>query len=377
MNIQKRGVSLVILVITIIVMIILAGTVVINLGESNIINTARETVDKVNLSQIQTLASTLWVDAYMNKNDADMFSEIARGLKKSNIDITKYNIDVTDDGVEVTPFDKSSWEFAYVYDQDTATWGSKILATDEQNVKGDIVVKFYKTGEKVTPNRLLFLDYDFTFPEGDAYKILIEGSGNMGQVMSEVSGQITDGFAWQYDTLLAMMGQPINPIIPYVTEIIISDDIENVGKYAILAGTGLGKVVIGEGVKTLDSGAFEICNRLTQIYMPDSIEVIGNYAFSGCSSLHNVKLPRNLKKLGVQAFNECTSLSSVEIPVGVTSIDNNVFKDCTNLSKIIYEGTIEQWQAISFGTNWNLNTGEYTIYCNNGIITKAGAVITN
>ena len=53
---QKNGISLIVLVITIIVMIILASTVVISLSNSGIISNARNAVSKMDKAQITQMA---------------------------------------------------------------------------------------------------------------------------------------------------------------------------------------------------------------------------------------------------------------------------------------------------------------------------------
>ena len=65
---NKRGISLVTLVITIIIMIILAGVIIVSLSNSNIFDRASEAVDEYNLKQVQSLASLKWLDAYYDKD---------------------------------------------------------------------------------------------------------------------------------------------------------------------------------------------------------------------------------------------------------------------------------------------------------------------
>ncbi len=57
---NKKAVSLIVLVITIIVMIILAGTIILSLNNSGIIEKAQSAVDETNLKEVQTLASLKW-----------------------------------------------------------------------------------------------------------------------------------------------------------------------------------------------------------------------------------------------------------------------------------------------------------------------------
>ena len=78
--------------------------------------------------------------------------------------------------------------------------------------------------------------------------------------------------------------------------------------------------------------------------------------------------------IGDYAFCDCTGLTSITIPNSVTTIGNRVFYYCAGLTRIDFSGTVEQWAKISKDTNWDHSTGDYTIYCTDGTITKDGTV---
>ncbi len=101
---KKKAVSLVVLVITIIVMIILAGTIILSLRNSGIIDKAQSAVDQANLKEIQTLASLKWAEAYMvgNTTQEQLEQEVLKRLNDENVDLTPYEITVTSKGVKVT-----------------------------------------------------------------------------------------------------------------------------------------------------------------------------------------------------------------------------------------------------------------------------------
>ena len=59
---MKKGISLIVLVITIIVMIILAASVVITLSNTGVINRASEAVNLTNEAAVQDLAALIWAE---------------------------------------------------------------------------------------------------------------------------------------------------------------------------------------------------------------------------------------------------------------------------------------------------------------------------
>ena len=99
---MKKGISLIVLVITIIVMIILAASVVITLSNTGVINRASQAVDLTNESAVQDLAALVWADAYMdNKRGTDLVNEVTTKLGEQGVTTDKWNITVTDTGVSV------------------------------------------------------------------------------------------------------------------------------------------------------------------------------------------------------------------------------------------------------------------------------------
>ncbi len=96
---KKQGISLIVLVITIIVMIILASVVVISISDTGIINRANQAVDESNEKQVQDLAALVWADSFMTgKRGAELEEDVLDKLKDY---VDKYEIIVTDTGASV------------------------------------------------------------------------------------------------------------------------------------------------------------------------------------------------------------------------------------------------------------------------------------
>ena len=112
---RKQGISLIVLVITIIVMIILAASVVLTLSNSGIINKANEAVEKTNIKEVEQLASLAWAEEFMAGKRGDTLKEAVLEKLKDYTD--KYTIKVTDTGVSVIAGNaKVLNEYGFYYD---------------------------------------------------------------------------------------------------------------------------------------------------------------------------------------------------------------------------------------------------------------------
>ena len=100
---NKSGISLITLVITIIIMIILAGAIILTLTNSGIFDKANDAVSKYSLKQVQAIADLAWAEAYAdNIRDKDGLQKaVDKALKDNDLD-DKYKAVVDEKGVTVT-----------------------------------------------------------------------------------------------------------------------------------------------------------------------------------------------------------------------------------------------------------------------------------
>ena len=112
----------------------------------------------------------------------------------------------------------------------------------------------------------------------------------------------------------------------------------------------LEKVIVSEGITSIEFRAFDSCENLTTVQLPSSLEKIGENAFYNCKSLVNINLPDNLKEIISRAFYGCESLEEINLPAGLEELGNAVFQDCNKLKSIVIpEGITE----IGYWTFWD------------------------
>ena len=98
----------------------------------------------------------------------------------------------------------------------------------------------------------------------------------------------------------------------------------------------------------------------------DELTSIGGFAFQNCISLTDITIPSSVTNIGPTAFYSCIWLTNIEIPSSVTSIGEAAFFYCIRLESMSFSGTVEQWNAITKGNNWNLQLSATYVQCTDG-----------
>ena len=72
-------------------------------------------------------------------------------------------------------------------------------------------------------------------------------------------------------------------------------------------------IYLPDTIKTIESTAFESCNRIVEIHTGNSVEEIKRDAISSCNSLKKVVLGKNVETLGDYVFEGCPSLEKIVV----------------------------------------------------------------
>ena len=81
-------------------------------------------------------------------------------------------------------------------------------------------------------------------------------------------------------------------------------------------------------------------------------------------------IPNAIKGIAAGAFQNFTTLQAISLPASMQTLRERCFDGCSNLNRIDFRGTMEQWRNIIKHNTWNLNTGDYKVYCIDGILQK-------
>ena len=113
----------------------------------------------------------------------------------------------------------------------------------------------------------------------------------------------------------------------------IPDNVTEIGAGAF-ANEGLKTIIIPGTVKKIQANAFAYNSTLETVIMQEGVEEIGDSAFAGCDNLKSITLAQSLKKMGNMAFYSCDNLQEIEIPGNIETLEFNSFYDCRKLSKV-------------------------------------------
>ncbi|MBQ1555004.1 MAG: leucine-rich repeat protein [Clostridia bacterium] len=117
----------------------------------------------------------------------------------------------------------------------------------------------------------------------------------------------------------------------YLTEVTLSEGIEDIGKYCFKGCVGIGQVSFPSTLRSVGDGAFYGCRSLTELTLPDGLNKLGDAAFFGCTHLRSAVLSASLQSIGDSAFAKCGQLEHITFGSALTSIGNEAFQDCASL----------------------------------------------
>ena len=329
--------------VTIVVLLILAGiSISMVLGNNGIIAKTKyaksitvmaDEKEKIELAYVSAKSKKLGDDVTAKELQEELDLSVGAGKTgvTSNGDgtlnvlfnATENNYNVDEGKVEkakpITNNYGEDWEVAWTYTN--GVWSDQI--NKGEKAEGDVVAKFYKTGNRIKPDGFTWSDTGdvFTFEEGDEYRLVVEGNGPIGDLATAEGTNITSAFGWMLQSVMYMKGATNTCIMPYVKELIICDGITSIGNYAFCGASGLEKLSIANTVTNIGDYAFFYAINLENVKLPSKIESIGYYAF-GNTKIQNITIPNSVKKLSGCVFLSCYNLASIKfLPTDLTGID--------------------------------------------------------
>ncbi len=295
---QKKGISLIVLVITIIVLIILAASVVISLSNTGIINKASHAVQLTDESQVQDLAALIWAECYMDlEKKENIVTFVREELKKQGITEDNWEITITESGVAIT-----SKKNEYNSEELNPI---NVKITDDKYEKGDYIYEAIKEGNRFEAETL---EEAKEIAKAEIIEYL--GVNSWEDVLAYASQQgITEEEYWESVSLTEATFVPYK-IVGWNVKLNLNKTDKN---------------------KTIYGVILESINNLPILSLC--------YTFSECTNLLVApKMPKDVVDIS-GAFSHCTALvTAPKIPAGVKEM-TAVFAFCESLKQ--YEGNVD------------------------------------
>ena len=174
-----------------------------------------------------------------------------------------------------------------------------------------------------------------------------------------------------------------------ITEIILPEGVDSIGKEAFRDCSGLTNIKIPSTLKSIEKTAFSGCKNLQKIYIediaawcnntfheslsfekhlymndeeikdlviPNTATSIADYAFYKCTGLTTVTIPNSVTAIGGSAFWDCSGVTSVTIGNGVTTIGDCAFYSCESLTSATIPNSVTSIGSSAFSSCSSLDS---------------------
>lgn len=132
-----------------------------------------------------------------------------------------------------------------------------------------------------------------------------------------------------------------------ITSVRIPNTITTIGQYAFQRCKKLSTITFPSSVYDIGEGVCEY-SGLMWVYFEGSLSTIPSHAFRECA-IAEITLPKYVYTIGDYAFYENVGLNNITIPSSLRTVGRNAFEYCYDVRDVWYQGTEEEWSAISFG----------------------------
>lgn len=137
--------------------------------------------------------------------------------------------------------------------------------------------------------------------------------------------------------------------------------LEKISDGAFWGCSALSSIALPDSVTEIERNAF-FETGLRNIQLPEKLTLIGGGAFCNCKNLKQVQLPPQLKELGEGAFFNCENLAQIQLPSQLNKLGGDAFRDCTSLDKIDIPAGLKQIESATF-----CNTGLTSVTLHEGL----------
>lgn len=353
---ENEGITLIALVVTIIVLLILAGVTIATLtGDNGILtktNEAKEQTEIGKEKEIVKLATTAVIttnnaidkdslQSELNKTAGDKKTEVYNYNQKLQVYFTDskryYEIDGNSNVelINVTNGEKKI-NIKCINSKNEVLKEIELVTLNDNYLIEAPEIERYESSENnfsktITNDTEIDILYYYVIQKEDIVFTGLNSSGNITENESEIkSYMIGDGSLNSKNALKSTINYDF---VLYVPEEYNGKVVNKIGNYAFSRASNLTKLQISNNIITIGAWTFLGCNKFKLLEIPDNVQIITGDAFHDCSGIETVQIGKGVKSIGGNAFVNCDSLKKVIYNNESTAIASNGF-NCKNWTEI-------------------------------------------
>lgn len=319
---KEKGITLIALVITIIVLLILAGVTIAALsGDNGILTNASRAKYATELAQY--------------KEELERFKS---NKLLENLDFEQESLFSAENSLEYNT--KPNEENGNIYDVISSLKGSH-FAGKLEIIKGELLLNSQDRTEVEVAQSVGIAVNPYEIVDG----VLTSSDGNL--LLVDSSGTL------RLPETVTAIGQGAFANLEGLKTIIIPGTVKRIESDAFAYNSTLETVIMEEGVEYIGWGAFRECPNLQTVQMPNSVNTMESQAFYYDTKLANINISTSLEDIPSYCFLK-TNLKNVEIPAGVLTINRYAFSECSSLESIKIPETVTDISDTAFAQSPNL-----------------------
>ena len=407
---KNKGITLIALVITVIIIIILAAlTINLAIGNNGVVEKSKDAADETKIAQIDEEISFMWASLMMDRSFSDL--TVARKAEVLEEKLKEKDSDAT---VTVTDAEKGELTVEYKGIEKKITAGTKGTSTnytgnnngnsgnsgsgnngengsaENGNTGGN---NGGNTGGNSNVNENKVTVTFNTNGGSQIASVQIDKGTRIDQPATNPTKAENDFVAWYADeelTTLFDFSQWLNEnttiyakwlsVGEYYSYTVSNYEVTITGfselgleRYnaGLLTDLQLPSTYDEMPVTKIANNAFKNKTNITGITFSNSIQTIGAHAFEECTGLTELSIPSNVKTLAYASFKGCSGLTRVEITCDTAHYPAS-FYGCTNIANVkIKPGTTTVMKNAGTG---NL-ADEHSMYGGPWYDAKAGVIV--